>query len=212
MANRSSATSSVPRLPVVFSADSATAGGLANYSDDSHWRRFIWSLGPIFPDVISRSTDVIRPARREEGEEVLRTVLLSLTMDSSWNDSYALAERYLTSAVGRLFNEGDPLCLVIQKGNRLIAASLLDPDPVSANHLVGGPAVTMEYRNRGIGSQLLRESLAALRDRGLSTATGVTRDKTVAARHVYTKFGSLSEPFRFSGITPTVAVKQRLES
>jgi predicted N-acetyltransferase YhbS len=120
-------------------------------------------------------------------------------MDSSWNDSYAQAEQYLTAAVGRIFNEEDPLCLVIQKGSRLIAASLLDPEDASMNHLVSGPAVTMEYRNRGIGSRLLQESLGALRARGLKRIIGLTRDRTVAARHVYTKFGSVSESFLFSG-------------
>ncbi|MCE9588615.1 MAG: GNAT family N-acetyltransferase [Verrucomicrobia bacterium] len=139
-------------------------------------------------------------ARREEGEDVLQTVLLSLSMDSSWNDSYAMAEHYLTSMVGRLFNETEPLCLVIQKGNRLIAASLLDPDPEAVHQLVSGPMVTTEYRNRGIGSRLLHASLAALQERGLTRASGITRDRTVAARHVYTKFGSVSESFSFPSL------------
>ena len=168
---------------------------------DSPWRRFSWSLasilsiGPTF-----QSGDVIRFARREEGEEVLQTILLSLSMDSAWNDSFAMAEHYLTTAVGRLFNEQEPLCLVIQKGNRLIAASLLDPDPESAQQLVSGPMVTMEYRNRGIGSRLLHASLAALQERGLATASGITRERTVAARHVYAKFGSASESFSFPAL------------
>jgi len=116
-------------------------------------------------------------------------------MDSAWNDSFAMAEHYLTAAVGRLFNEQEPLCLVIPKGNRLIAASLLDPDPDSVQQLVSGPMVTMEYRNRGIGTRLLHASLVALQERGLGTATGITRERTVAARHVYAKFGSISESF-----------------
>jgi GNAT superfamily N-acetyltransferase len=139
-------------------------------------------------------------ARREEGEKVLQTVLLSLSLDSSWNDSYGMAEHYLTSTVGRLFNESEPLCLVIQKGNRLIAASLLDPDPEAVHQLISGPMVTMEYRNRGIGSHLLHASLTALQERGLTRATGITRDRTMAARHVYAKFGSVSESFSFQGL------------
>ena len=201
MAFRTSATSSLPSLPVVFSADAAVAGGPMIRRHDSFWRRFSWSLSSVLPiDTSSQNGDLIRLARREEGEDVLQTVLLSLAMDSSWNDSYAMAEHYLTSTVGRLFNESEPLCLVIQKGNRLIAASLLDPDPDAVHQLVSGPMVTTEYRNRGIGTRLLHASLAALQERGLTRATGITRDRTVAARHVYAKFGSVSESFSFPSL------------
>jgi len=168
---------------------------------DSPWRRFSWALPSILAIApASQSSDVIRLALREEGEEVLQTILLSLSMDSAWNDSYAMAEHYLTAAVGRLFNEQEPLCLVIKKGNRLIAASLLDPDPDSIHQFVSGPMVTMEYRNRGIGTRLLHGSLVALQERGLTTAAGITRERTVAARHVYTKFGSVSESFNFPSL------------
>ncbi|MEI6081820.1 MAG: GNAT family N-acetyltransferase [Verrucomicrobiota bacterium] len=201
MAFRTSATSSLPSLPVVFSADAAVAGGPMIRRHDSFWRRFSWSLSSVLPiDTSSQNGDLIRLARREEGEDVLQTVLLSLAMDSSWNDSYAMAEHYLTSTVGRLFNESEPLCLVIQKGNRLIAASLLDPDLDAVHQLVSGPMVTTEYRNRGIGTRLLHASLAALQERGLTRATGITRDRTVAARHVYAKFGSVSESFGFPSL------------
>lgn len=201
MAFRTSITSSLPSLPMVFSADAVVAGGPMIRRHDSPWRRFSWSLSSVLPvDPSSRSSDLIRLARREEGEDVLQTVLLSLSLDSSWNDSYGMAEHYLTSTVGRLFNESEPLCLVIQKGNRLIAASLLDPDPEAVHQLVSGPMVTMEYRNRGIGSHLLHASLEALQKRGLTRATGITRDRTMAARHVYAKFGSVSESFSFQGL------------
>jgi len=186
---------------MVFSADAVVAGGPMIRRHDSPWRRFSWSLSSVLPvDPSSRNGDLIRLARREEGEDVLQTILLSLSLDSSWNDSYGMAEHYLTSTVGRLFNESEPLCLVIQKGNRLIAASLLDPDPEAVHQLVSGPMVTMEYRNRGIGSHLLHASLEALQKRGLTRATGITRDRTMAARHVYAKFGSVSESFSFQGL------------
>ena len=201
MVFRTSATSLLPSLPIVFSADAAVAGGPMIRRHDSPWRRFSWALPSILAIApTSKSSDLIRLARREEGEEVLQTILLSLSMDSAWNDSFAMAEHYLTAAVGRLFNEQEPLCLVIQKGNRLIAASLLDPDPESVQQLVSGPMVTMEYRNRGIGSRLLHASLVALQERGLGTASGITRERTVAARHVYAKFGSISESFSFPSL------------
>jgi GNAT superfamily N-acetyltransferase len=124
---------------------------------------------------------------------VLKVLLTSISMDSGWNNALAGAEEYFRNAVARLFNEGDPLCLVVSKGNRLIAASLLDPDPGAMLHLVSGPAVLMEYRNRGIGTRLLHASLCALRDRGFSTVAGITRLNTTTARYVYPKFKGVGE-------------------
>lgn len=159
----------------------------------SPWLRFTWRTASVAAP--SAGSDTIRPASREEGEEVLRVLLLSLAMDSSWNDAYVRTEQYLRAAVSRLFNGTDPLCLVIPKGNRLIAASLLDPAHEASSHLASGPAVLMEYRNRGIGSRLLQASLAALGGAGIASATGVTRDRSEASRYVYPKFGGVSERF-----------------
>jgi len=167
------------------------ASGLAGSLSTTPWIRFSWQTASL--GSVPAGGDLIRPATREEGEDVLRVLLLALSMDAAWNDSFMRAEHHLREAVARLFNAEDPLCLVIPKGNRLIAASLLEPAAEAPSHLVSGPAVLMEYRNRGIGSHLLHASLSELRDRGLTTATGITRDKTIAARHVYPKFGGKAE-------------------
>ena len=73
-------------------------------------------------------------------------------MDAAWNDFFIRAEHYLREAVGRIFNAEDPLCLVIPKGKRLIAASLLDPSAEAPFHLVSGPSVLMEYHNCVVAS------------------------------------------------------------
>ena len=179
--------------PLLF-AENQPGGG----DPISPWLRFTWQTAGV-PDP-TPDPDRIRPATREEGEDVLRVLLLSLSMDAAWNDAYVQTEQHLRSEVSRLFNGTDPLCLVIPKGNRLIAASLLDPASDSASHLSSGPAVLMEYRNRGIGSRLLQASLLALREAGAAVASGVTRDRTEAARYVYPKFGGKAERFR-----PTVS-------
>ncbi len=158
------------------------------------WLRYTWQTATLGADSSAASSDLIRPATREEAEQVLHVIRTSLAMDSSWNDALAQADAYLKETVSRLFNAEEPLCLVIPKGNRLIAASLLDPDAGSANHLASGPVVHMEYRNRGIGSRLLHASLTLLRDRGLTAVSGVTRAGSVAADHVYPKFGGVAEP------------------
>jgi predicted N-acetyltransferase YhbS len=157
----------------------------------SPWIRYSWQTASLGPSPSGQ--DLIRRATREEGEEVLKVLHLSLSMDPVWNDAYAQAVQHLREEVARLFNEEDPLCLVIQKGNRLIAASLMDPSTEAPSHLVSGPAVLMEYRNRGIGSRMLHSSLTCLAEKGLATATGITREKTVAAKYVYPKFGGSGE-------------------
>ncbi|MEI6375780.1 MAG: GNAT family N-acetyltransferase [bacterium] len=195
MAFQSSVTSSIPRLPVSFSPDGVISGGPQVRGDSTPWLRFSWQTARLTP---AAGSDLIRPATREEGEDVLKVILLSLSMDAAWNGSYAQAEEYLKGAIGRLFNAEEPLCLVIPKGNRLVAASLLDPNQEAAGHLVSGPSVLMEYRNRGLGSQLLHASLAVLHEKGFAEVTGITRTKSVAALHVYPKFGSTSKPVLFS--------------
>lgn len=154
--------------------------------------RFAWPTSGL--GGLGGSGDLIRPALREEGDEVLRMLLLAFSMDSDWNDGFSRVENWIKDSVARLFNDEEPLCLVIPKGNRLIAASLLDPLPEADIHLVSGPAVLMEYRNRGIGTRLLHASLEALSERGIAKATGLTRRKSVGARHVYQKFGGVAEP------------------
>lgn len=174
------------------------SGGARLARESSPWLRFTWQLDKVSPLPLGSLKEEIRPAKREEGEDVLGVLLLSLSMDSSWNDSLAKVENYLRASIARIFNEEVPLCFVIQKGNRLVAASLLDPEPVSGIHLVSGPAVLSEYRNRGLGTHLLGHSLAALAGKGLVSATGITRINTPAARHVYPKFGGVSESVQFS--------------
>lgn len=177
---------SIPRS-VPLSPDSPSTGVIA-----SPWLRFTWKTSGI--GAVPASGDLIRHATRAEAEDVLNVILLSLSMDSSWNHSLASAEQYLRAEVGRIFNAENPLCLVLPKGNRFIAVSLLDPSPEAASHLVSGPSVLMEYRNRGIGSRLLHASLAELGERGVTLASGFTRSRTVAATHVYPKLGGSGEP------------------
>jgi predicted N-acetyltransferase YhbS len=53
--------------------------------------------------------------------------------------------------------------LVICHGQRIIGASALSTEMDAENHLLSGPCVLMEYRNRGLGTALLYYSLKQLR-------------------------------------------------
>ena len=206
MAFRSSADSFGPMYPFSttyrLSPDTAGSGGFSGgvklRSSVSPWVRFTWPLASV-PAILpgAPSPDIIRSATSEESEKVLDVILQSLSMDSAWNDSMVKIGSYLKEAVARVFAQEEPLCLVIPKGNRFIAASLLDPSADASNQLLSGPVALVEYRNRGIGTRLLHASLLTLRDRGLSTASGVTRINTVASSHVYPKFGGLAEAIEF---------------
>ena len=177
-----------------MSPDASTSGSVQLRSAASPWVRFTWKT-ELVPDYEpGDSTDLIRSATKADSEKIIEVILTSLALDTSWNGSFVKVEQYLKASASRLFTQDEPLCFVLPKGNRLVAASLLDPSPEAFSQLVSGPAVLAEYRNRGIGSQLLHISLAALRDRGLVTVSGVTRAGTVGSRHVYEKFGGIGEP------------------
>jgi predicted N-acetyltransferase YhbS len=175
-----------------------TSGGVSLRNTSLPWMRFTWQTSEL-PGPLSKieTSDLIRTATREESGKVLEVIMHSLSMDSLWNDSKSKVEQYLKNAVERLFSQDDPLCLVIPKGNRLIAISLLDPAMDALSHLLSGPIILVEYHNRGIGSRLLEASLAALRDRGHAKVTGLTRVNTLASRYLYPKFGGLGETISF---------------
>lgn len=187
-------------LPLLFnrhmSPDAASVGAPQPCSSTSPWVRFTWKTENL-PECVPASADLIRPATKGEFEKVLEVILNSLALDTSWNGSFVKVEQYLKQSTNRLFDQEEPLCFVLPKGNRLVAASLLDPSPEASSQLLSGPTVLAEYRNRGIGSHLLRVSLAALRDRGLTTVSGVTRANTIGARHVYAKFGGIGDSVQF---------------
>ena len=80
----------IPGHGPAFSPDLQPGGG----DTASPWLRFSWKVSSL--GGAPEGSDLIRRATREEGEEVLRVLLLSLSMDSAWNDSFAQAERYLS--------------------------------------------------------------------------------------------------------------------
>jgi predicted N-acetyltransferase YhbS len=183
--------------------DAAVAGGAKLRSAASPWVRVTWQTASV-PELVETSPDIIRPATRNESQKVLEVILNSLSMDSEWNDLFAKVEQYLKDAVTRLFSKEEPSCLVIPKGNRFIAASLLDPTTGGSNQLLSGPVVLTEYRNRGMGSRLLHASLVALRDRDLATVSGITRANTTSATYVYTKFAGIKESVQFPSSVESV--------
>jgi GNAT superfamily N-acetyltransferase len=163
------------------------------------WTRFTWNLKKLPETAFDIGAHYcIRPFNADEETGVRKIIHSSFALDPSWNDALNGMRPLFQAALDGLFEKKTPLCLALTHGSRVIGASLMTTLPSADNHLVSGPCVSAEYRNRGLGTALLYHSLRALRDAGLDKACGITKQNLAAARFVYTKFNSTSEPCEFS--------------
>jgi len=165
------------------------------------WIRFEWSTARVADPVVDVAPFILRSATKEDAAVVGRVIASSIAMDSSWSDVTKTLGEKLLAGVNAAFELAEPPCVVLVHGARVIGASVLDLDLASENHLVTGPCVLHEYRNRGFGTSLLHASLEFLEQNGVSTARGCTRSNSVSARFVYPKFGGVSTPLEADPLT-----------
>lgn len=158
------------------------------------WLGFEWNNGAPASAVPSIAPIIIRPAGRPDAEGVTKVLRSAFAVDSGWGDVSRGLIEYLAGRAESAFASDDPCCLVAVHGSRIIGASLLDPDPEASNHLISGPCVLHEYRNRGVASALLAASLSRLGDAGVKSARGLTRANSITARFIYPKFAGVSHP------------------
>jgi len=166
------------------------------------WMRFTWDLGKLPPPEKAVSIDPvaypIRPARRDEEKVVHKVLFSAFSLDMDWADTLKTMAGWLESQIDETFSHRGVPCLVVSHGSRIIGVSLFDPDSEAESNLVTGPSILNEYHNRGIGTALLYQTLCTLRDAGLKKAHAATKTNVPAAKFVYTKFNSVSEPWEFS--------------
>jgi ribosomal protein S18 acetylase RimI-like enzyme len=161
------------------------------------WTRFTWDLtklAPVYPAIDSHYR--VRQATLEDEKAVRTAIISAFTLDSNWN--YALRELrgQVDTALSQVFHEkGSIPCMVVTHGNRVIGASALNTGRDADNHLLTGPCILIEYRNRGLATALLAESLVFLRDLGMTQANALTKQDSPTAKFLYTKFGSKSTPY-----------------
>ncbi len=157
------------------------------------WMQFMWNL-EFLPDTFSKLPQplALRHASRSDLAGIQEVVRLSFSFDVAWSGSYRYWQDNLSKRIARAISRSTVPGLVIAHGSRIIATSVLDTDGDSEHHLVTGPCVLMEYRNRGIGSHLLHASLITLRESGLPVARGYCREASPTAKFVYKKFGAAS--------------------
>lgn len=156
------------------------------------WVRFEWDLskGAIsVPSVPPLSMSIAAGADRETAQKV---VLTAFELDAAWGDVMRLLEEGMKRHIRSVFEQDEPPCIVAKHGSRIIGASLLSLDPAAENHLLSGPMILHEYRNRGVGSGLLAASLEHLRTRGVALVRGITRANSVVERFIYPKYSGVS--------------------
>ncbi len=161
-----------------------------------HWTRFTWDLARL-PE-IDLSLDPhyhIRTATREDEKNVRNVILSAFSLDMDWADTLKRLLQRFTDQIDDVFAQKDIHCLVVTHGSRIIGASVHDVREDTENHLVSGPSILNEYRNRGLGTALLYRSLLALRDAGVQQAYGVTKSTSPATKFIYRKFNSTSAPY-----------------
>jgi predicted N-acetyltransferase YhbS len=168
-----------------------------------NWARFSWDLtklAPVYPAIDSRYR--LRLATAEDETAVRNVVFSAFTLDSNWTFLLRDIRERLEDSIAGVFHDkydkhdrGERPCMVATHGTRVIGASALTANPDAENHLLTGPCVLMEYRNRGLATALLAESLIALRDANLTVARGITKQNSPASQFVYPKFSSTNEPF-----------------
>lgn len=160
------------------------------------WLRFEWDLNKV-PTEGGEALPpfLVRAAKKEERDAVLNVIASAFSMDTGWGDiKAAMIERLRKSALTS-FEREIPACIALLHGGRIIGASLLQDEPEAESHLASGPCILHEYRSRGYGTLLLKASLDALHKGGVKKAHAITREKTIAARFVYPKFGGTAAPW-----------------
>jgi ribosomal protein S18 acetylase RimI-like enzyme len=166
------------------------------------WKRFTWDLTKLAPEHEPHlpTQYTVRAAARDEEKSVRNVIYTAFGLDSAWGDAFKLAQGFIESQITSSFLHRAVPCLVITHGTRIIAASALNTGDDALCHLVSGPCVLAEYRNRGLGTALLHESLLHLKMAGLERGIGICKENVPASKFVYPKYGSTSEEYDFETV------------
>ncbi|MEO8439329.1 MAG: GNAT family N-acetyltransferase [Spartobacteria bacterium] len=160
------------------------------------WVRFSWDLSRLpMPAAALPPHYSFGAAARADERELRNVIRRSFTNDTAWGDALHDINGMLDRWLERAFEpERAGICLTLRHGLRIIGASIVLPDPTAAEQLAPGPCIQLEYRNRGLGTALLAESLGQLRAAGLTHATALTKSNAPVARFLYPKFNGVLAP------------------
>lgn len=162
------------------------------------WKRFTWDLSKLpSHEAALPSHFSVRAATPEESRSASTVIFSALSLESNWTDTQKRLQPKLEEQIEQAFEQTPVPVLVVTHGQRIIAASLLSLAEDDEVHLLSGPCVTAEYRNRGLGTALLLASLKLLQAHGLRQAYGVCKAIAPTSKFVYSKFGSTSVEYDF---------------
>ena len=169
----------------------------------SNWIRFTWDLTrlPAFESALPEHYE-IGPATTEDEMELRKIISSSFVLDPRWSPDLQEVTEKIEAWLQRAFASSACSFLALRHGTRIIGASVLSTEPEADMHLIPGPCVSTEYRNRGFGTRLLEQALTRLRDAGVAQASGVAKENLPVAKFLYPKFNATSEPYDFTPLVP----------
>ena len=156
------------------------------------WLQFTWDLQTL-PALQAKlpAHYQIAPAK-EDDEMALRKVFSSsFLLDPAWNSTIGYVMRTIQERLDAALTSAEHTCLTLRHGQRIIGAAVLHPHEGAVEHFSIGPTLLIEYRNRGLGTILLHQSLEWLREAGLNRASAVSIDYAPVTKFLYPKFGAV---------------------
>ncbi len=154
------------------------------------WMKFAWELGAV-PEVPASVPFGLRlqVVTSEEEPDLFEVLAKSAGLDSSLINAGRGLQRYFSEEAPRLWRGKQRRSLAVCHGERIIAGTVYLLKEDEPAHLVSGPCVLSEYRNRGIGAWLLHYSLYDLQTQGLKKVFGVCKQHSILEKYIYPKFG-----------------------
>jgi predicted N-acetyltransferase YhbS len=169
----------------------------------SNWIRFTWDLSqlPSFENPLPEHYE-IGPATAEDEKELRKIISSSFVLDPMWSPELQEVTEKLESWLERAFASPGCTLLALRHGTRIIGASVVCTEPEADMHLIPGPCVSMEYRNRGFGTRLLEHALSRLRESGVREAAGLAKENLPVSKFLYPKFNATTSPYNFPPLVP----------
>ncbi len=159
------------------------------------WLQFTWDL-QLLPGLTEKLPAHYQIAPAKEGDEMaLRKIFSSsFLLDPAWNSTIGYVMRTIQSRLDTALTSEEYTCLTLRHGQRIIGAAVLHPQESAPEHFSIGPTLLIEYRNRGLGTFLLHQSLEWLRDAGMNRVSAVSIDYAPVTKFLYPKFGAVMTP------------------
>ena len=155
------------------------------------WVRFTWDLNDLPTEPVRKEPRFrVRPAERGERANTVLLIKRAFAMDSDWLDGQIEAFQWIDPQLTKAFEQKEVPCLLLCDGQRAVGASLLDLDAESESHLLTGPCISSEYRNRKLGTLLFDASLRHLKELGMGRVHAIAKKRCTATRYLYPRYGA----------------------